>query len=856
MPVFSSGTANTVAFLNASKVLSSSTSLSFDGSNLGIGVASPAATLDVYGGASGRLQIYSSASGNFLTSKVAANTGYQILNYLGSQHVWGDGTSTTMKLDASGVLLVGHASNLTTGVRILSKGSILSTSSNFDNLSTGGGIAMFCDNANYGTIWALKNGNTAWGNIAIAPSGGNVGVGTSSPTTKLTVATPDGQTNAIDLIVTNGTSGNNGHIGSFADGTYISTNWYYAGSQLKNVSANGSSNVVITGASTDVGTYIAFGVGKTTDTSPVERMRIIAGGEVLVGTNTTQSSAGTTSKFVVYGATPTTAGDINLRLYDSGTSTILQLMRSGSAYNYAGIGASESAVYTTSTLNLTADGGIIKFSTGSTGSSAERARIDANGAAHFYTQGAAAYGGVNLTSADPFIRFTASGGTTDKKKWDIRAIGSSGSEALEFRTINDANTVFSTKLWISNAGKVGIGTTSPSTQLHVIGDARFENSGSGVFGLLSVGTAGGARDIFLAGQSGYSNGFTVRYTGSAMKYVFQDGNVGVGIVNPTATLDVAGGVSISGWSNNNSGSAGGMEIGWDGTQSLIQSYNRVGGAYTPLGFNGSKHVFSIGNVGIGTSNPVSALHVVGPVNNASTSAGVHAGLYAGTYAAIEMVSGSGTSGWIDFHDTAGSDYSERIRGGDGALKFLVNGSATPQAQILSNGVLYTKNPIVAGSGMTGENGNAVAAPYSMALPIGTYYNGSGYSNYAARLCKFPKNGADSRFVATIYSRGDFNYSYMVAETHIDVAVWSNSPGQYDFWARETSVMTDVRFALDSDGYLWYHFPQLWSQDHVMVITRMYNAELAITNTTYHNSTLPWKLITAGTQYNEENNWGS
>jgi len=104
MPVFSSGTANTVAYLNASKVLSSSTSLSFDGSNLGIGVASPAATLDVYGGASGRLQIYSSASGNFLTSKVAANTGYQILNYLGSQHVWGDGTNTRMVIDTSGNL--------------------------------------------------------------------------------------------------------------------------------------------------------------------------------------------------------------------------------------------------------------------------------------------------------------------------------------------------------------------------------------------------------------------------------------------------------------------------------------------------------------------------------------------------------------------------------------------------------------------------------------------------------------------------------------------------------------------------------------------------------------------------------
>ena len=70
-------------------------------------------------------------------------------------------------------------------------------------------------------------------------------------------------------------------------------------------------------------------------------------------------------------------------------------------------------------------------------------------------------------------------------------------------------------------------------------------------------------------------------------------------------------------------------------------------------------------------------------------------------------------------------------------------------------------------------------------------------------------------------------------------------------------MTDVRFAMDSSGYVWYYFPQLWSQDHVMVIHRMTgDAELALTNTTYHDSTFTWKLVQAGTQVNQENAWGS
>jgi hypothetical protein len=99
----------------------------------------------------------------------------------------GSAVAERARIDSSGNLLVGHTSNLSSGAKILVKGSVLSTSSTFDNSSTGGAIAMFCDNANYGTIWALKNGNTAWGDVAIVPSGGNLLVGTTTAAGKLTV---------------------------------------------------------------------------------------------------------------------------------------------------------------------------------------------------------------------------------------------------------------------------------------------------------------------------------------------------------------------------------------------------------------------------------------------------------------------------------------------------------------------------------------------------------------------------------------------------------------------------------------------------------------------------------------------
>jgi hypothetical protein len=65
------------------------------------------------------------------------------------------------------------------------------------------------------------------------------------------------------------------------------------------------------------------------------------------------------------------------------------------------------------------------------------------------------------------------------------------------------------------------------------------------------------------------------------------GSLGVGTPTPTATLDVRGGIAVSGWSNNNGGTAGGVELGWDGTQSVFQSYNRSGNAYTPVLVSGS-----------------------------------------------------------------------------------------------------------------------------------------------------------------------------------------------------------------------------------------------------------------------------
>ena len=78
---------------------------------------------------------------------------------------------------------------------------------------------------------------------------------------------------------------------------------------------------------------------------------------------------------------------------------------------------------------------------------------------------------------------------------------------------------------------------------------------------------------------------------SNVLFLKNGGSVGINTSSPVATMDVRGGLAVSGWSNNNGGSAGGLEIGWDGTQGLIQSYNRTGSAYTAVTLNGSINKF-------------------------------------------------------------------------------------------------------------------------------------------------------------------------------------------------------------------------------------------------------------------------
>jgi len=188
------GTNSSWATIASSQWTTSGSDIYYNTGNVGIGTSSPTTKLHVSDTGTGTLISSSSdttntgfswSDGTISGVLVASGVGGTAL-YTQSNHptVFGTNNTERMRIDSSGNVGIGTS---TPNTKFHVQGAdVRFTAANYVSTSVGTGILIDYPST-YSRISSYINGFSAWGNLVLQEGGGNVGIGTSSPSSKLEV---------------------------------------------------------------------------------------------------------------------------------------------------------------------------------------------------------------------------------------------------------------------------------------------------------------------------------------------------------------------------------------------------------------------------------------------------------------------------------------------------------------------------------------------------------------------------------------------------------------------------------------------------------------------------------------------
>jgi hypothetical protein len=408
-------------------------------------------------------------------------------------------------------------------------------------------------------LQAFNTSSGAAVGFLLNPYGGNIGIGTTSPSSLLHTYTSG------DNIIRVQTTGNSTAANYFMTNVSGTAKRYYAGVNISSAggayeiyddTAGASRLIILTGGSVGIGT-----------TSPTARLQISGDGSSYNQLRINHNGSGTNG-FLDINVTDTRAtiltnyssNNIPLEIKSYGNTNQLFLATTG----YVGIGTSNPQTE----LHIAGISGWAELRlAGSTAGS--------GGSLEFYS-GSVQLGDIYMGS----------------------------SKDLTFR-VNGASTV----MYIKSDGNVGIGTTSPDEKLRVSG--KIKADAVYVYDGLTTGQTG-------IGASSSGGDLRFYQNGSIGAVITTTGNVGIGTTSPQEYLHIVGtndftrGLRFSEGGNNYRngiyfGSPGGSASGWG-----LDFYTAASstGTTTNLSLRGNGvSYFNAGNVGIGTSSPSQLLHL-------------------------------------------------------------------------------------------------------------------------------------------------------------------------------------------------------------------------------------------------------